>query len=218
MLAVPVLVGDRMIGALFARADAPHHFSSEDMQALSLLAAQVGPTIETARLFVEAQRRRAEAEALAEIMAVGATDRDSNRVIALICERACQLISADYGGIALTEADGSLSWRGMWGNRTDMWQRPGNFRGRGPFTESTTTGTTVVWQLGDPPADRADRMVTHYAEGGRTLLSAPLPVNPDFPGALLLGWRTQVTPTAGQIQFAETLANYAALIVENMQR
>lgn len=213
----PVIVDERPIGALIARADAPHRFSAEQIQTLSLLATQVGPTIEAARLFIDAQRRRAEAEALAEIMAVGAIDRDPDRVLGLICERACQLIGADYAGVALTEPDGTRSWRGMWGNRTDAWRRPGSPRGRGPFAESTATGKAVVWHLPDSPPHADDRMLTHYAEGGRTVLSAPMPGRGAPPGALLVGWRSDVNPTPAQMQLAEMLASYAALLVNNMR-
>jgi GAF domain-containing protein len=218
MVVAPIIVNERFIGALIARADAPHHFPPDQVQTLSLLATQVGPTIESARLYVAAERRRVEAEALAEIMAKGAVDRDPEPVIGLICQRACELTGADYAGVALTEADGSRCWRGMWGHRTDFWQRPGNFRGRGPFRESTTSGKTTVVQLGDPTAEaNRDRMLTHYAEGARTIVSVPLPGMPELPGTLVLGWRTPVNPTAAQLKIAETLASYTALIVANMR-
>jgi hypothetical protein len=60
-------------------------------------------------------------------------------------------------------------------------------------------------------------MLTHYAEGARTIVSVPLPGMPELPGALVLGWRTPVNPTAAQLKFAETLSSYTALIVANMR-
>jgi PAS domain S-box-containing protein len=218
MVAVPVAVSGRLIGALFARGQASQHFSSDDVQALALIAAQVGPAIESARLLVEAQRRRAEAEALAEIMSAGAIDRDPDRVIAMICDRACQLIGADYAGIVLVEADGSRVWRGMSGNRTETWRTPVPLRtDRSRARRLPIDRVSVIHRSEDDADDSGARMQVHRAEGGRTLLSVPISHGTTQVGALVLGWRSEVEPSDAQIQFAETLANYAALIVDNMR-
>ena len=216
VVAAPVLVNDRSIGIVIARAAAPHQFTPEQVQTFSLLGALVGPTLDSAQLYVAAQRGRAEAETLADIMRAGAIEPDPDRVIAMVSERACMLIGADYAGVALTEPDGTRKWRGMWGHRTDAWQRPGNFRGRGPFTRAIESGTTVV-QLVEETEDPAAHMATHYAEGGKTVMVTPLPSRGWPPGALILGWRSEVEPTTAQIQLAETLVNYATIVVDNVR-
>jgi PAS domain S-box-containing protein len=219
VVAAPVLVNERPIGVVIARAAAPHRFTPEQVQTLSLLGALVGPTLESARLYVAAQRGRADAEALAEIMRAGAIESNPDRVIAMVCERACKLVGADYAGMALAEPDGSRQWRGMWGHHTDVWQRPGTFRGRGPFARAVATGKTVVQRVDEfeDADDPTARMATHHAEGGRTLVLTPIPSRDAPPGALVLGWRTDIEPTPAQIRLAETLVSYATIVVDNVR-
>lgn len=52
-LAVPALVGDRILGTLYVRSLAPRKFTEADAQSLQLLASQVAPAIEVGRLLVE---------------------------------------------------------------------------------------------------------------------------------------------------------------------
>jgi diguanylate cyclase (GGDEF)-like protein/PAS domain S-box-containing protein len=52
-LAVPALVGDRILGTLYVRSLALRRFSEADAQSLQLLASQVAPAIEVGRLLVE---------------------------------------------------------------------------------------------------------------------------------------------------------------------
>ncbi|MFI5266758.1 MAG: GAF domain-containing protein [Chloroflexota bacterium] len=210
---VPLVVRDRAVGALTVRTSTPRSWSDEDARLLGLLAAQVAPTIEAARLRTESEQRRAEAETLAELVRVGATERNLDRVINLICEQAAKLVGADYDGIALVEPDGSRTWRGMWGNRSQSWQRQTQGRGKGALGQMLREGRTVVLEnLGDDPGSVA---YTHVQEGGKTVLSTPLVIRDNVLGGLTLGWRTAVKPTPDQIRLAEALAGYAATVLEN---
>ncbi|MBI4492016.1 MAG: EAL domain-containing protein, partial [Chloroflexi bacterium] len=57
---VPLLVGEHAIGALVVHTHTRRRFEVEQVQLLALLAAQVGPALEAARLHVESEQRRAE--------------------------------------------------------------------------------------------------------------------------------------------------------------
>jgi diguanylate cyclase (GGDEF)-like protein/PAS domain S-box-containing protein len=60
-LAVPLVVAERGVGALIVRSYTPRTYSTDDVHLLSLFAAQLGPALEAARLFTEAQRLSGEA-------------------------------------------------------------------------------------------------------------------------------------------------------------
>jgi len=68
VLAVPLMVQDRAVGAIGVRSVSGRKFRAGEVQLLSLLASQVAPALEAARLHTESERRRAEAEALAEVL------------------------------------------------------------------------------------------------------------------------------------------------------
>ncbi|MFI5270198.1 MAG: GAF domain-containing protein, partial [Chloroflexota bacterium] len=210
---VPLIVRDRAVGALTVRTSTHRAWSAEDARLLGLLAAQVAPTIEAARLRTESHQRRAEAESLAELVRVGATERNLDHVINLICEQAARLVGADYDGIALLDPDGSRTWRGMWGNHSQTWQRQTQGRGKGALGLMLREGHTVILEnLGDDPDSVA---YTHVQEGGKTVLSTPLAIHDKTLGGLILGWRTSVKPTPDQIRLVEALAGYAATVIEN---
>lgn len=63
-LAVPLQVADHRIGALSVCTYAPRIWADDDVRTLTLLAAQVAPVLEAARLYEQAERRARELEAL----------------------------------------------------------------------------------------------------------------------------------------------------------
>lgn len=51
VVAVPLLAGDRRVGSLAVHSDAKHLFTPDDVRLLTLMAAQVAPALEAARLY-----------------------------------------------------------------------------------------------------------------------------------------------------------------------
>src|SRR5712691_8937237 len=67
ILAVPILAREKLEGALNVRTREPRSFSSDEIELLLAIAAQVAQSIEHAKLYSQAQRRVEELEALARI-------------------------------------------------------------------------------------------------------------------------------------------------------
>jgi PAS domain S-box-containing protein len=209
---VPLLVGDQPIGALMIRTSAARRFTPEEVQILSLFAAQVAPAMEAARLYTLSEQRRVEATGLAELARRGASERDTDRVISLITDQACRLLGADYAAVELVAADGSTVWCGLHGHRTGGWT--GSYRGLAALVRGQNA-TQIVDRLGENPAFPAEQFWVHAQEGGRTILGTPLPGRDGPVGALVVGWRSDVRLGAAQIRLAEALAGYAATILHN---
>src|SRR5438105_6498876 len=140
-VAVPLIAHDVAIGSLAVWTRDRRHFD-DDVQLLTLLAAQLSPSLEAARLYAESDRQRAEAEALAQLMRQGAGEPDVDRAINLIANRASLLLGADYCAIALFR-DGELRWEGMWGNQTDFWRQGAPTPG-GAVQNAIRRGETVI--------------------------------------------------------------------------
>jgi len=62
-MAAPLQVSDRRTGAMSVRTYVPRHWTDEDAQTLTLLAAQIGPALEAARLHERTRVARMQAEA-----------------------------------------------------------------------------------------------------------------------------------------------------------
>jgi signal transduction histidine kinase/ActR/RegA family two-component response regulator len=216
--AVPVFVGDRTVGVLAVGTYAAHHYREQDVQLLALLAAQVGPAIEAARLYAESERRRAEAEALAELARQGAAEPSTERVIALVTAAARRLLAADYATVALLQPSGLV---GLASLSDDGAGAPGGLEGeyaadQGHVGEALRAGRTVVLEAVDARHDLpAPERVLHLAAGGRTALATPLRGAVGALGALVVGWRAPRPPGPEQVRLAEALAGYAGTVLDN---
>lgn len=220
---VPLIIGDRAAGALAARTYTPHHFTQQEVALLTLFAAGVAPAVEVARLYEESEQRREIALTLADLVRTAAADPEPELVIGLVTREATQLLGGDYAVIALFDEkapgqERALSWHGVWGNRSQIWML-GRRATRGGLADRSATAekTIIAAHLGENPDFPWEVMPTHQAEGGRTVLGTPLMTRDGVIGALVVGWRRDLTPSSRQTALAEALAGYAASIIDNAQ-
>jgi len=176
----------------------------------------MGLTLAISGLEVESERRRVEAEALAELVRQGATDPDTEHAVGVVTETACRLLGADYAGVALMGDDGTRSWRGVWGNISDGWRSTARLQGRGPVARSINERRTIVSEHLRQNADfDLANLPLHEREGGRSALTTPLFSRDGVLGALVLGWRSDFSPADRHVRLAEALASYAATVIDN---
>ena len=108
--AVPLMVGDRSIGALVIRFySAPHTPGPDEDRILKLLAAQAAPALEAARLYATTTLQREHERALREITQAVAENLDERQVLDLAVRYSAQLFGAPFARIWLREPSGELS-------------------------------------------------------------------------------------------------------------
>jgi two-component system, sensor histidine kinase PdtaS len=109
ILAVPILTRDGALeGALNARTRVPRTFSSDEVELLLAIAAQVAQSIEHAKLYSEAQRRVHELEALARISEAVSESLYLEESLEAIVKTTMDALSAT--GAALVLDDGHIAW------------------------------------------------------------------------------------------------------------
>ncbi len=108
ILAVPVLARDKLEGALNVRTRRPRAFSDAEMELLLTIAAQVGQTIEHAKLYAAARRRVRELEALARISEAVSESLYLEESLEAIVETTIDAVGAS--GAALVLEDGQIAW------------------------------------------------------------------------------------------------------------
>src|SRR5262245_20014662 len=108
ILAVPVLARDKLEGALNVRTRRPRAFSEAEMELLLTIAAQVGQTIEHAKLYAAARRRVRELEALARISEAVSESLYLEESLEAIVETTIDAVGAS--GAALVLEDGQIAW------------------------------------------------------------------------------------------------------------
>src|SRR3989449_3005256 len=109
ILAVPILArGERLEGALNVRTRDPREFSDDEIELLLAIAAQVAQSIEHAKLYMEAQRRVHELEALARISEAVSDSLYLEESLEAIVKTTMDALSAT--GAALVLEDGKIAW------------------------------------------------------------------------------------------------------------
>jgi two-component sensor histidine kinase/putative methionine-R-sulfoxide reductase with GAF domain len=108
ILAVPILMREKLEGALNLRTRSPRAYSEGEIELLLAIAAQVAQTIEHARLYDAAQRRVTELEALARISEAVSESLYLEESLEEIVKATIDAVSAT--GAALVLEDGKIAW------------------------------------------------------------------------------------------------------------
>ena len=108
ILAVPILARTTLEGALNVRTRAPREYTEAEIDLLVAIAAQVGQSIEHAKLYTDAQRRVHELEALAKISEAVSESLYLEESLEAIVKTT--MAAVDATGAALVLEDGKIAW------------------------------------------------------------------------------------------------------------
>ncbi len=108
ILAVPILMREKLEGALNVRTRRPREFSRAEIELLLGIAGQVAQSIEHARLYEAARRRVAELEALARISEAVSESLYLEESLEAIVKTTIDAVGAT--GAALVLEDGRVAW------------------------------------------------------------------------------------------------------------
>ena len=103
LLAVPLVAQGREFGVVAVGDRTGRHFSDDDMRLTQAFADQAAVALENARLYDEAERRRREAEELAQVASVINASLDATRVLPRVLEAARALTGANLSRLALRD-------------------------------------------------------------------------------------------------------------------
>jgi GAF domain-containing protein len=104
-LAVPIRVGDQVIGVLNVESREIDAFDEEDLTFYTAIAGQLGVALENARLYREERRRRQEAETLYRAVQALTTTLDPQEVLDRILTELQQVVPYDSASVQLLEGD-----------------------------------------------------------------------------------------------------------------
>jgi len=219
-LALPLIVGDRVLGALDVQSAQPAAFSEEDIAILQLVADQVAVAVDNARKFLE--------EA-ALLEATSPLYRASRRLTTAMTTD--QVVQAIIDSVVETGADGcvvvefefapdgtptALLYRGVWRRDREPQFRAGM---RVPIAESPFPWEMVhtLWTVADVEHDdqlpQSARQV-FMATGVKALANIPLRRGDQVFGQVVV-LRTATGPFSGTaVRLYETLSDQASIALE----
>lgn len=107
-LAIPLRVGQKVVGVLDVQSERRDAFQEDDLTTLQILADQIAIAIENADLFQKTRRQVAVMQALHDISLEITSRLDSHRVLAIVIEQATTLLNAQGGSVGVYDPETKL--------------------------------------------------------------------------------------------------------------
>lgn len=217
-MVVPLVARGRTLGALsFVAGESGRRYTADDCAFAEELARRAALAIDNARLYLESEARRREAQALADIGRLLTATLDLEAVARRVIEQVAALLGASHAVLyRLDPASGDLFLLAGRGEGID-WQ-PRLPAGTAPAGLAVRERRPIVTDdmLADPritfdPATRERLERAHF----RAVLAVPLVVHGRVIGALATGDRAGRRFSAEDAQLLEAFAHQAAVAVEN---
>jgi GAF domain-containing protein len=219
-LFVPMIVADRPIGGLcMVWWQERRTFRPSEIELAEGVARQAAIAVANSRSYHHAERRRREAEELAEVARLLTASLDAGTIARDIVERVLEMFKADSTVLRRLRPDGALveiARAGIPhpGHALEAVLPPGvGFAGR-VVREGRTVQTVDLVnepESRDPPAYRE----TVLATGVRGAVGVPLRVKERIIGVLALGFTTARTCTDVEATLLQAFADQAALALDN---
>ena len=217
-LGVPILVGDRGIGAISVQSTTSEgRFGESDARLLATIAANVGVAIQNARLYQEAHRRADEMAAIADVGQEISATLDVRAVLERIGGRVQTLLDADSTALFLAGED-PRAFRAILalGQLADALKADTIREGEGIIGDVIRQRQPeFVNDTGSDPRTMRIPGTDDYDPGVERLMAAPL-VTRDRVIGIAAVWRSNGRPFAqADLDFLIGLARQASIALEN---
>lgn len=213
-IAVPVLVDGTVFGVVDVQSAAP--LDTFDLELLSLVTERIGATIQQAERYASAERRAERAERLLEIGVSLSASLDPNAVMEAVLDQIAQLVTYEGAALLTITDEGTLrlaDGRGPFAINADL------FEGIDPAAYSVTKAmaeTGKPFLISDVPAHYDGAPPAAFAWLG-SLIVAPLRVEGQLIGAIMVGGTTRARYTPDDTATVAELARHAAVALKNAQ-
>ncbi len=216
MLVVPMRYDERVIGVITLSKLGLNQFDEDNLRLLSILADQAATAVESARLLTRSERLALELRGLLDMSSALSESLDPRQVADLIARHLATAMDVERCGISYWErsTDRLLTW-GYWPSADLEGVEPYFELDDYPDTRRVLERqVTSVIDTHDPAADRAE--VALLVQGGdRMLAMLPLVAKGTSIGLVELISRSPKTFDATRLELARTMANEAAMALEN---
>jgi len=213
LLAVPLTVEGRTLGAINVQTTGAHAWGDDEIELLSIIADLASGTLEKARLHDSMRRQILELRTLAEASETLTSPLYLEQILRLLVEMAARVLQAPLCTLMLLEGEElvlAASHPEAPGPRPRRTLRVGE----GVPGEAAATGQPAVsHDLADDPRFRTNELPEPSPV--RSLLSVPLRVRDHTLGVVNCYTARRHTFTPSEISMLQTLANQTALAIEN---
>ncbi|HEX5590592.1 MAG TPA: diguanylate cyclase [Candidatus Limnocylindrales bacterium] len=215
MLVVPMRHDD-VIGVITLSKLGLDQFDDDDLQVLTILADQAATAVESARLLSRTESLAAELRRLLEMSQELTQTLDPHQVGAVIARHLTGALRVDACAISAWDVPGDrIVSLGEYPENPNTTTRPFYLLAEYPETRRVLESqVTVIVDAEDPAADPAETAILRE-EGHRLLAMLPLIAKGESVGIVELMSVDAVPFDAGRLALARTMANEAAMALEN---
>ncbi len=216
MLCVPMRFDERVIGVITLSKLGLRQFSREDLRLLQILADQAATAVETAQLLGRSEALAGELRRLLDMSSELGRSLDTRAVADLIARHLADATGVNSCTISYWDRPGDrlLTW-GCWpAGEIEMLESAYDLR---PFPETRRVlvdQVVSIVDVADPHADPAEVRLLRE-EGSETLVMLPLVAKGESIGLVDLTSNTSIAIDAQRLELARTMANEAAMALEN---
>jgi PAS domain S-box-containing protein len=218
-LGVPLLVKDRMVGALMVDRVEPNFYSLQDAQLVFAFANQAAIAIENARLFEETRKRMEQTQLLLRVSEATASALDSTEVMRHIAREAARVLGADMIGAYLLDETGknlqAVAGYHVPPERQEMY-REFRIPAEGhPFVEEAWRSQRAIF-TNDMAGDSRFDEETSRLFRARSVLLTPMIIKDTIIGGLWAVWWEEAHHfTEEEQRLIEGIVRQAAIALEN---
>ncbi|HEV8672973.1 MAG TPA: GAF domain-containing protein [Methylomirabilota bacterium] len=216
-LGVPLLVEDRVVGALVA-ADRPGRvFGDDEIRLTQSFADQAALALERAQLYDEANRGRREAEVIAEVARRLAASLELSSLLQRVVEAARELTGSDLAHIALRDPSSGAMVFDYWaGGRYEGHQTFQVLPGKGVGGQVLLSGQPFrTDDYARDPRLSKDYVATIEAEGIVASMAVPIVIEERVDGLLFVDNRARRPFTDRDEAVLVRLADHAGIAIRN---
>jgi len=215
LLAIPLVIEDVPIGALNVQTLAPHTFTPEEVETLSLIGDLAAGALAKAQLHDSQRRQIEELEALAEVSEVVTSPQYLDDVLDVVTNMAARLMDAAVCSIFLLDDEGRrLELRSSKHTTGGAFDRSPRTLGHGVVGRVAATGEPAYVPDVRSEPTYVDREMARR-EGLASLLAVPLSVRERVIGVFNCYTNAPRTFSPEQRALFLTLANQTALAIEH---
>ncbi|HSD84799.1 MAG TPA: GAF domain-containing protein [Anaerolineae bacterium] len=224
-IGVPLRAKGRTLGVLAVNSTTPNFYTPEHAQRLLAIAAQAAIALESAQLFDEAQQRVRELATLYDSSLAITSTLDKPAVLHSVTERLAQAVDATSTYIVWCDWEhdtGTIvaEYFSLQANELERRSDLGEVHQLSEYPRTLAAlqaGRYSIMNLSQPDADPAivEELIAY---GGKSCLRMPLSTANHVHGYVVI-WdsRTERDWTEAEVRVCQTLANQAAVTLENVQ-
>jgi diguanylate cyclase (GGDEF)-like protein len=207
-LAVPLMVGDQVVGVLDCQSEKLNHFDAETVDLLTLFSTQASMALQNARLYSLERRRASQLEVINAIAQQMTAVLDLNELLSKVCLLIQQAFRVSQVSVLLRDED-DLVMRASHGTLSAQVQAGGRLpAGEGVWGRALETAKTLIANQAASPDSRL------YLESS-SQMCIPLISFGQALGVLVLDSNRSGTFNANDTQPLESVADICATAIQN---